>query len=263
MSTCVHSNDQSEQLTDDFKNGEPIDMTAQLWRASRRPIRALMLAAVVCAWPASAALAQPAPPSPVPQPADFGAVRAKFENLTPAQVQAAGYVLPAPECVSSPLGGMGFHAINFRLYEQQFASGRMDPLNPPILLIGGNGRVIGLEWEADQRTSPPNLFGQTVRVLPGHPGQEEPHYMLHAYFRPNGQVLFADFDPLVSCPPPGTLPTGFQLAQMGPGGPPIQLPRTGSPLSPIGGVSVLPLVGLGGFLGAAVLLARRLRRGPA
>ncbi len=28
--------------------------------------------------------------------------------------------------------------------------------------------------------------------------------MLHAYFRPNGQVLFAPFDPEVTCPLPDT-----------------------------------------------------------
>ena len=66
-------------------------------------------------------------------------------------------------------------------------------------------RVIGLEWEAaDVGQEPPTIFGQTVPLLAGHPGIPEPHYMLHAYFRPNGQVLFAEFDPLVSCAMPGT-----------------------------------------------------------
>jgi len=222
---------------------------------------------------AAAQAGPPAPPPPVAMSAEFAALRARFESLTPAQVQAAGYVIPAPVCVTSPMGGMGYHAIHFARHAQQFQSGRMDPNNPPLLLIGGDGRVIGLEWETNQRAVPQTLFGQTVQILPGHEGLEEPHYMLHAYFRPNGQVLFADFDPQVACPPPGTLPAGYQLPQTGgpgasgalggaaPGA--IQLPRTGGAgtlLTP----SWLGTLAAGvAFLGAgstALVRRRRVRR---
>jgi LPXTG-motif cell wall-anchored protein len=197
-------------------------------------------------WPAVAG-AQPAPPQPISPPPELAALRARFEPMTPQQVEAAGYVVPAPECVSAPPGGMGYHAINFGVHQQQFRAGRMDPANPPILLIGGDGKVIGVEWETNQNApKPQTLFGRDVQVLPGHPGLEEPHYMLHVYFRPNNQVLVADFDPEVKCPPPGTWPTGF--AQRAPAGPPAaapaQLPRTGgAPLGLFAGVSALLAVG--------------------
>jgi hypothetical protein len=61
----------------------------------------------------------------------------------------------------------------------------------------------GLEWEATRHAPAPLLFGQTLVIQPGHPGVPEPHYMLHAYFRPVGEVLFSVFDPQLSCPLPG------------------------------------------------------------
>jgi hypothetical protein len=33
-------------------------------------------------------------------------------------------------------------------------------------------------------------------------------YMFHAYFRPNGQVLFSTWDPQLTCPPASPLPVG-------------------------------------------------------
>ena len=35
--------------------------------------------------------------------------------------------------------------------------------------------------------------------------------MLHAYFRPDGQVLFSVFDAQLSCPPPGVSRDGLSL----------------------------------------------------
>ena len=142
--------------------------------------------------------------TPIDQPADFAAVRASFEGMSVADVEAAGYVADPPECVSSPAGGMGIHAVNGQLIGQQFPSGTMDPENPPIVLLDSSmTTVIGLEWEAqDIGQGETTLFGQPVVIQPGHPGAEEDHYMLHAYFRPNGQVLFAPFDPEVTCPLP-------------------------------------------------------------
>jgi hypothetical protein len=73
-------------------------------------------------------------------------------------------------------------------------------LSPPILLLDATQtRVIGLEWETSEAAGAFTIFGQTAPLLPGHPGIPEPHHMLHAYFRPNGQVLFAEFDPQVTC----------------------------------------------------------------
>ncbi len=147
------------------------------------------------------ASAQPPPPAtPIAQSAEFATVRAKFENMTPDQVKAAGYA-PEPVCVSSPLGGMGFHAMNKQVWDAQFQSGKLDAQTPALVMLDGNNKVVGVEWEASQKVQPaPVLFGQTLTVQPGHPGVEEPHYMLHAYFKPNGQVLFGVFDPQLKCP---------------------------------------------------------------
>ena len=169
---------------------------------------------------AGTAGAQPAmPPSViVTQPAEFAAVRAQFENLTPADLAQNGYQID-PVCVGAALAGappelgsMGFHAISPTLLKVQFGTGQPDPEQPPIALLDARQRVVGLEWESNQRAPAPVLFGQTVVIQPGHPGLEEAHYMLHAYFRPDGQVLFSVFDPRLACPAPGVSRDGSGLA---------------------------------------------------
>jgi hypothetical protein len=101
---------------------------------------------------------------------------------------------------------MGIHAINWELYKAQFPKGEMDPAKPPVLLLGENDQVIGLEWEAkDVGQGPMKLFGQTIELQSGHPGVPEPHFMLHIYFRADGKVLFGTndqtaFDPEGVCP---------------------------------------------------------------
>lgn len=168
-------------------------------------IRMLLGVALTAVTPA-VALAQD-PPQPIDAPEGFADVRARFENLTPEEVAAAGYRADPPLCIAEPgLGGMGVHALNPELMGAQFPTAEMDPENPPILLLSANlQRVIGLEWEAkDIGQGETELFGQKVVLQPGHPGVPEPHYMLHAYFREDGQVLFAPFDPMVICGPPNT-----------------------------------------------------------
>jgi hypothetical protein len=138
---------------------------------------------------------------PIDPPAGFAEVRATFEPMTRADWEAAGYIANPPACIASPAGGMGIHAMNMALFEAQFTTGAVDAANPPILLVDATQtRVIGLEWETAEAAGPFTIFGQTAPLLAGHPGIPEPHYMLHAYFRPNGQVLFAEFDPEVTCP---------------------------------------------------------------
>ena len=108
---------------------------------------------------------------------------------------------------------MGIHAINPELLEAQFPPGTMDPANPPLLLLDENDKVMGLEWEAaDVGQGQMELYGQTIELQSGHPGAEEPHYMLHIYFKPDGKVLFGTndqtaFDPeaVPKCPPPQQL----------------------------------------------------------
>jgi hypothetical protein len=170
----------------------------------------------------SAAAAQTTVPSLPPsatvaQSADFAAVRARFEDLTPADLAQDGYQIE-PVCITAAmvgapaqLGSMGFHAVHPTLLKVQFGNGRLDPEQPPIVLLDARQRIVGLEWEANQKAPAPVLFGQTVVIQPGHPGLEEPHYMLHAYFRPEGQVLFSVFDPQLTCPAPGVSRDGSSL----------------------------------------------------
>jgi hypothetical protein len=139
---------------------------------------------------------------------------------------------------------MGIHAINQEYLEAQFPKAEMDPARPPLLLLDQNSKVLGLEWEAaDVGQGRMELFGQTIELQPGHPGVEEPHYMLHIYFKPDGKVLFGvddqtAFDPELSCD---------------------ELPASGGVVSPaqLGGI-LLALAGGLAVLGVALVVRRRL-----
>ena len=166
-----------------------------------------MAASAVLALVPGMAVAQTSAAEPVDPPQQVAQLRQQYEGLTPQQVEAQGYVAEGP-CVPSPQGpgAMGTHALNQELLQAQFPEGEMDPANPPVLLLDENSSVIGLEWEAkDVGQGPMKLFGQTIELQPGHPGVEEPHYMLHIYFKPDGKVLFGTdaqtaFDPEGVCP---------------------------------------------------------------
>lgn len=175
---------------------------------------------------------------PMDPPAGFAEVRDRFEVMTRAEWEAAGYIASPPVCIASPAGGMGIHALNRALSEAQFGSAdAVDPANPPILLVDATQtRVIGLEWETAEAAGPFTIFGQTAPLLPGHPGIPDPHYMLHAYFRPNGQVLFAEFDPQLTCP---AMP---DAAMERPGGRVVDLTGLGMTLTSLAGAMVLTWV---------------------
>ncbi len=163
-------------------------------------VMAAMLALAGVAWAQST-------PQPVDPPEQVAQLRQQFEGLTAEQIGAEGYVPEGP-CVASPsgVGAMGIHAINPELLQAQFPNGTMDPANPPVLLLGTNGEGMGVEGEAaDVGQGPMELFGQTIELQSGHPGVEEPHYMMHIYFKPGGKVLFGTndqtaFDPEAVCP---------------------------------------------------------------
>ena len=167
----------------------------------------VMVASAVLALLCGTAVAQTNGSQPVDPPEQVAQLRQEYEGLTPQQIEARGYV-PEGMCVTNPqgAGAMGIHALNPELLQAQFPRGEMDPANPPVLLLGENDEVIGLEWEAkDVGQGPMKLFGQTIELQPGHPGVEEPHYMLHIYFKPDGKVLFGTdaqtaFDPEGTCP---------------------------------------------------------------
>ncbi len=67
------------------------------------------------------------------------------------------------------------------------------------------------------------MFGQTIELQPGHPGAEDPHYMLHIYFMPNNKVLFGTndetaYNPELSCPPTAMPETGGMVSPLQLGG---------------------------------------------
>ena len=173
--------------------------------------RIIMLATVAAPMAAMLAIAGVASAQSTPQtvdpPEQVAQLRQQFEGLTAEQIGAEGYVPEGP-CVASPsgVGAMGIHALNPELLQAQFPNGTMDPANPPVLLLDANDEVMGVEWEAaDVGQGPMEMFGQTIEIQPGHPGVEEPHYMLHIYFKPGGKVLFGTndqtaFDPEAACP---------------------------------------------------------------
>jgi len=173
--------------------------------------RIIMLATVAAPMAAMLAIAGVASAQSTPQtvdpPEQVAQLRQQFEGLTAEQIGAEGYVPEGP-CVASPsgVGAMGIHALNPELLQAQFPNGTMDPANPPALLLDENEEVMGVEWEAaDVGQGPMEMFGQTIELQSGHPGVEEPHYMLHIYFKPGGKVLFGTndqtaFDPEAACP---------------------------------------------------------------
>ncbi len=178
----------------------------------KRMVLVLAVASVLALVPGTAvAQSNSSASQPVDPPQQVAQLRQQYEGLTPDQIKAAGYVPEGP-CVPNPMGAgaMGTHAINQQYLMAQFPNGTMDPARPSVLLLGQNGKVIGLEWEAaDVGQGPMELFGQTIQIQPGHPGVEHPHYMLHIYFKPDGKVLFGTdpqtaFDPELSCPLPAT-----------------------------------------------------------
>ncbi len=176
----------------------------------RRIILVVAVAAVLALVPGTA-VAQTSTAQPVDPPPQVAQLRQQFEGLTLDQVRAAGYE-PMHGCISNPMGAgaMGTHALNQALFEAQFPKGQMDPANPSVLLLDQNNKVIGVEWEAkDVGQGPMEMFGQTIQLQPGHPGAEDPHYMLHIYFKADGKVLYGTdpqtaFDLELSCPLPST-----------------------------------------------------------
>ena len=141
---------------------------------------------------------------------------------------AAGYLAPhAAECVASPAGVMGVHAVNPALVIDQ----TIDPLRPEALLYlpkhGGGFRLVGVEYvqavlvrhkvtgvvspwfaptpwptaEYDVVTPRPTVFGQAFDgPMPGHEPGMPWHFDLHVWaWAPNPAGDFAQFNPRLGC----------------------------------------------------------------
>ena len=219
----------------------------------RKVLYGMAASALVLALVPAMAIAQTSAPQAVDPPQQVAQLRQQFEGLTTEQIEAQGYVPEGP-CVTNPQGpgAMGIHAINHQLYQAQFPNGTMDPANPNVLLVGKSGKVIGLEWEAaDVGQGPIKIFGQTIELQPGHPGAEEPHYMLHIYFKPDGKVLFGTnaqtaFDPELDCPQTSVTATATAT--------PTALAETGGlALMPALAAGALALLVAGGLMAAALV----------
>lgn len=172
-------------------------------------VRRAVVGALLLTLCPAVAFAQGGPPipDPVDPPEEVAELRERFEDMTPEEVRAAGYVAEPPHCVAAPgLGGMGIHAVNPELFGAQFPQGEMDPENPSVVLLDAKQEnVIGIEWEAKNvGQGEMEMFGVPIKLQQGHPGAPDPHYMLHIFFKPEGKVrmLGADpaFDPDVMCP---------------------------------------------------------------
>ena len=205
------------------------------------------------------AVAQNSTAQPVEPPQQVAQLRQQFEGLTMQQIEAQGYVPEGP-CIPSPtgVGAMGTHAINQQLYQATFPAGTMNPSKPNVLLVGQNGKVLGLEWEAaNVGQGPMKMFGQTIELQSGHPGAEEPHYMLHIYFKPGGKVLFGTndqtaFDPELSCPPMSASATATGTST-----------ATATALADTGGMSLMPALAAGTLvllLAGGIMVAALVRR---
>ena len=210
----------------------------------RRIILVLSVAAVIALVPGTTA-AQASASQPVDPPQQVAQLRQQYEGLTQEQIENAGFE-QTHECVPNPegAGAMGIHFINEEYYEAQFPEGEMDREQPSVVLLDQNGKVLGIEWEAaDVGQGPMELFGQTIQLQSGHPGAEDPHYMLHIYFQPNGKVLFGTddqtaFNPELRCD---------------------ELPASGGIVSPLQlGLIVAGLAGGLGVLGVAFVARQRL-----
>lgn len=121
-----------------------------------------------------------------------------------AAAVAAGYV-PTDECVP----GMGYHYVNFALFDD-----KLQPSRPEALLYvptADGGRVLaGAEWlvvDADQDVGTdgdrPSVYGHPFDgPMEGHGPGMPVHYDLHAWaWVDNPAGVFTAVNPTVVCPP--------------------------------------------------------------
>lgn len=137
--------------------------------------------------------------------AEIRKATARYHRVEVAE--ADGYV-QASECVSSPLGGMGYHYLN----EEYLNDGVIDPSKPDFILYepmkNGKLRLVGVEfvviaaqWDANN-DAPPMLGNQILedRRGPGFGGAPFPNYQIHAWIWKNNPAgIYTAFNPNVTC----------------------------------------------------------------
>lgn len=140
------------------------------------------------------------------------AASAAFHDL--ATAQAAGYGGPVQDlagisCIANPGAGvMGIHYANGSL----LGDAVVDAARPELLvyqrLPNGGLRLVAVEylvfqgaWLLAGNTSPPTLFGQTLRLVPaGNRYGLPPFYEIHAWiWMNNPSGMFKDWNPSGSC----------------------------------------------------------------
>lgn len=122
-----------------------------------------------------------------------------------AAAEADGYVMD-PHCVSSPLGGMGYHFLNEALID-----GVVDHTRPEVLVYepqkNGKLKLVAVEyivfaeaWDS-MHDDPPMLGDQEFdddRLMRG--GPPFPNYQLHVWvWKHNPAGMHAPFNPTVNC----------------------------------------------------------------
>lgn len=139
-----------------------------------------------------------------------GEIRERYASYTVDRAHQEGYVR-GPFCLDALAfglpasgGAMGFHSTNEGLLQ-----GPIAPEKPQAIVFDAAGKVLGVEYEitTDVAREAPRLFGQTFNKLPPHPGVHHEHFALHVWLVPNPSGQFADFNPLLVCPP-GSTPQG-------------------------------------------------------
>jgi hypothetical protein len=128
----------------------------------------------------------------------------RYGDWTRADAEAAGYQV-APECVDAAteglpadLGAMGFHAF----HPVYATDGVLDPEQPDLLLLDGDDRVVGVEYEAAEVTDPaPEIVpGLPLEFTPPHPGVDHDHMSRHIWFVGDEADRFKTWNPAFSCP---------------------------------------------------------------
>ncbi len=116
--------------------------------------------------------------------------------------RAAGWNAVISPCVSSPVGGMGFHVANMEALDANPFEIKL--LQPEVLLYAplpdGSMEFLGVEYivpyTPENASTPPELFGLTFEY---NPVQEI--WALHVWTEKRNPLgIFAPFNPRVQCP---------------------------------------------------------------